>query len=105
MPTATPPLAPSLSARVFGRAPGAPWLWYACIAAMIGVMLLPLMTLLVLAVVGNGAGFGHIAQTVLPRATWQTVLVLGGVGVVTLRRRHRVGVAGDDAPVSTTRCD
>ncbi|MEQ1648538.1 MAG: iron ABC transporter permease [Hyphomicrobiaceae bacterium] len=84
MPTSPPTLfRPTLSLAA-PRAQGASWLWRVGVGVIIALMLLPLVTLVMLALFGTGSGFGHIARTVLPRATWQTMLVLAGVGVMSL---------------------
>ncbi|MFM9939878.1 MAG: ABC transporter permease [Hyphomicrobiaceae bacterium] len=59
-------------------------LWTAVVAAIVAVMLLPVATIVVLAFGGDTGTWRHLAATVLPPALRETVLLLAGVGALTL---------------------
>jgi iron(III) transport system permease protein len=54
------------------------------IVALIGILLLPVATIIVLAMTAPGDGLAHLARTILPRVIGTTLLVLGGTGALTL---------------------
>ncbi len=58
-------------------------LWTAGVAVILAVTLLPVASILWLAISGEGGGWAHLARNVLPDAIGTTVLLLAGVGVVT----------------------
>ncbi len=58
--------------------------WVALLAVLMAVLLLPVATIVVLALSGGDGAFGHLARTVFPRALRDTLLLLGGAGALTL---------------------
>lgn len=58
--------------------------WTAAVLAVAAIMLLPLITIGVLAVAPTENIWPHLASTVLPRALRETVLLMCGVGLLTL---------------------
>lgn len=58
-------------------------LWTAGVAVILAITLLPVASILWLAVAGEGGGWAHLSANVLPAAIGTTVLLLAGVGVVT----------------------
>lgn len=58
--------------------------WTLAVAAVALVMMLPLATIVILALGGDREQWRHLSANVLPRAAWETALLLGGVGTVTL---------------------
>jgi iron(III) transport system permease protein len=60
------------------------WGWTLFAAALAGIILLPLGTILVLALGSEQNVWPHLVQTVLPRALGDTLMLMGGVGVITL---------------------
>ena len=58
-------------------------LWTAGVAVILAVTLLPVASILWLAVSGKGGGWIHLAANVLPAAIGTTLLLLAGVGMVT----------------------
>jgi iron(III) transport system permease protein len=60
------------------------WGWTLFAAALAGVILLPLGTILVLALGSQQNVWPHLVQTVLPRALADTLMLMGGVGIITL---------------------
>lgn len=54
------------------------------IAAIIGLILLPIGTVVWLALTSAGGSLSHVAGTILPRATATTLAVLAGVGLFTV---------------------
>lgn len=76
---------PRLKRLVLWRAaPQAGRGWTAAVAVILGVMLMPVIAVLVIAT-GHGQGtWHHLATTVLPDALRQTLLLLTGVGALSL---------------------
>ncbi len=58
--------------------------WTIAVALILAVMLLPVITILVLAISPSAGVWHHLVSTVLPGAMWTTALLLLGVGVLTL---------------------
>lgn len=58
--------------------------WTIAVALILAVMLLPVITILVLAISPSAGVWQHLVSTVLPGAMWTTALLLLGVGVLTL---------------------
>lgn len=58
--------------------------WTAAVAIVLAVMLLPIVTIAVLALTPAENIWPHLASTVLPRALRETVLLMLGVGLLTL---------------------
>lgn len=58
--------------------------WTVTVAAILAIVLLPVATILVLALRVDGTQLAHLARTVLPDALLQTVILMLGVGAVTL---------------------
>ncbi len=58
--------------------------WTAAVAVALAVMLLPLVTIGVLAITPEENIWPHLASTVLPRSLRETVLLMTGVGLLTL---------------------
>ena len=58
--------------------------WTAAVALVLAVMLLPIVTIGVLAFTPAENIWPHLASTVLPRSLRETVLLMAGVGVLTL---------------------
>lgn len=54
------------------------------VAAIVAVLMLPVATVVVLAFGADMSAWRHLAKTVMPQAIWETVLLLAGVGIVTL---------------------
>mgnify|MGYP000983910144 CR=1 FL=1 len=54
------------------------------IAAIIILVLVPIATIVWLALKPGGGQFAHLASTILPRATTTTLVVLAGVGIFTI---------------------
>ncbi len=59
-------------------------LWTAIVAGIVAILLLPIGTVLVLACGSDTGAWRHLAATVLPTALFDTVVLLVGVGLVTL---------------------
>lgn len=66
--------------NVAGIAPG----WFVAMALILAVMLLPLVAILVLALTPSANDWPHLARTVLPGATANTLLLAAGTGFATL---------------------
>ncbi len=58
--------------------------WTITAALILGIMLLPVVTIAILALTPTDNIWPHLVRTVLPRALHQTVLLLIGVGLLTL---------------------
>src|SRR5690554_5964205 len=58
--------------------------WTITAALILGIMLLPVVTIAILALTPTDNIWPHLVSTVLPRALHQTVLLLIGVGLLTL---------------------
>lgn len=58
--------------------------WTVAVALILAVMLLPVVTILALAVSPSTGVWSHLLSTVLPGALWTTALLLAGVGGLTL---------------------
>lgn len=58
--------------------------WTIAVAAIVGVMMLPVVTTVYLALSPVGGTWWHLISTVLPRVLLETALLMAGVGVVTL---------------------
>ncbi len=58
--------------------------WTITAALILGIMLLPVVTIAILALTPTDNIWPHLVSTVLPRALYQTVLLLSGVGLLTL---------------------
>ena len=58
--------------------------WSVALYALLALLLLPVATIVVLALTASGDGLAHLARTILPRVTWNTLLVLAGTGALTL---------------------
>ncbi len=58
--------------------------WTAVVAAILAVMILPVVTVLVLAATPSDSIWPHLMRTVLPSAVADTLLLLAGVGLLTL---------------------
>ncbi len=58
--------------------------WTLAVAAVLGVMLLPLITIAVLALTPAENIWPHLVENVLPRALKETLLLVAGVGLLTL---------------------
>ncbi|MCL4768087.1 MAG: iron ABC transporter permease [Hyphomicrobiaceae bacterium] len=58
--------------------------WTAAVAVVLALMLLPIVTIAVLALTPAENIWPHLARTVLPRALRETVLLMAGVGLLTL---------------------
>ncbi|MCB1510292.1 MAG: iron ABC transporter permease [Hyphomicrobiaceae bacterium] len=70
---------PSVSAPRGGSGLG-----FAALAALLGLMMLPLATIMVLGATSTTSVWSHLSGTVLPRALWQTATLMLGVGALTL---------------------
>ena len=58
--------------------------WTLLVAAVVAVMLLPVLTVLVLAFGATPGALAHLARTILPDTLAQTLALMTGVGVLTL---------------------
>src|SRR5690606_7947774 len=58
--------------------------WTAAVALVLAIMLLPIVTIGVLALTPAENIWPHLVSTVLPRALRETVLLMTGVGLLTL---------------------
>jgi iron(III) transport system permease protein len=58
-------------------------LWTVAVAAILAVMLLPILTVLVLSLFAAENTWPHLVENVLPRALFDTLALMIGVGVVT----------------------
>src|SRR5262245_54971576 len=58
--------------------------WTVFAAALTGIILLPLGTIVVLAIGSEQNVWPHLLQTVLPRALADTLMLMGGVGLISL---------------------
>ena len=58
--------------------------WTVIVAAIVAVLLLPVATIVVLALGGSASGLGHLARTVLWPSLAETGLLMAGVGALTL---------------------
>ena len=58
--------------------------WTLLVAAVVAVMLLPVLTVLVLAFGATPGALSHLARTILPDTLAQTLALMTGVGVLTL---------------------
>jgi iron(III) transport system permease protein len=58
-------------------------LWTVAVAAIVAVMLLPILTVLVLSLFAVEDTWPHLVENVLPRALFDTLALMIGVGVVT----------------------
>ena len=58
--------------------------WTLLVAVVVAVLLLPVATVLVLAFGAEAGGLAHLARTVLPDTLMQTLLMMAGVGILTL---------------------
>jgi iron(III) transport system permease protein len=63
---------------------GRDWRWSLGGAALLGLLLLPIATTLVLALRPSNGALGHLAATVLPAALRDTLLLMLGTGVMTI---------------------
>ncbi len=58
--------------------------WTIVVAVIVAVVLLPVASVIVLAMRPSGGAWSHLVTTVLPDALMQTLLLMAGVGVTTL---------------------
>ena len=58
--------------------------WTLLVAAIVAVMLLPVLSVLVLAFGASNGALAHLARTILPDSLKQTLLLMTGVGALTL---------------------
>lgn len=63
---------------------GGACVWVAGAAATALLVLVPVLALVAIAAGGSGDAWAHLAANVLPRATLNTLLLLAGVGVLTI---------------------
>ncbi len=58
--------------------------WTLLVAVIVAVMLLPVLSVLVLAIGASDGALAHLARTILPDSLKQTLLLMAGVGALTL---------------------
>ncbi len=58
--------------------------WTITVAAILSMVLLPVATIVVLALKVDASGLAHLTRTILPDSLWQTIVLMSGVGLVTL---------------------
>ena len=86
-PSTPPRWAPNSRARggfALGAWPNGTTAWTLFAAALAGIILLPLGTILLLALGSGENVWPHLMQTVLPRALADTLMLMGGVGILSL---------------------
>jgi iron(III) transport system permease protein len=70
--------------REIARLRHVPLGWLAAALVLIGLVLLPVATVLWYAVTARDSGWAHLSRTILPRAVLDTLALVGGVGIVSL---------------------